>query len=43
MNTHGVSSIAELELMGNSNSGIAYLKKLELINFELELKLATTN
>jgi len=27
--------------MGISNSGIAYLKKTELINFDLELKFAT--
>jgi len=42
---HGVNSIPELELLGNSNSnfgiGIAYLKKVELINLELEVKFAT--
>ena len=43
MTRHGVNSILELEFMGNSNIGIAYLKKreLELINLELELKFAT--
>jgi len=36
---------AELELIDNSNSciGIAYFKKMELINFELELQFATKN
>jgi len=42
-----VNSITELELMGKSNSNtgivIAYLKNLELINLELELKFATKN
>ena len=33
---HHVNSIAELELMGNSNSKIYYLKKMELINLELK-------
>jgi len=39
----GVNSILEYELISNSNSGIAYLKKkdLELINLELEF--ATKN
>ena len=36
------SQALELELMGNSRIGIAYLKKMEmeLINLELELKFA---
>jgi len=33
---YGLSSIPELELMGNSGIGIAYLKKRELINLELK-------
>jgi len=42
-NKHGVNSITELELMGNSNSGIgtAYLKKMELELINLELEFAT--
>jgi len=31
---HGVNSV--LELKGNSGIGIAYLKKMELIKFELK-------
>ena len=38
---HGVNSIPELELIVNSNSGIDYLKIMELRNFELELKFPT--
>jgi len=40
---HGVNSVPELELMGNSKSGIAYLKKmeLELIKLNLEFMFAT--
>jgi len=37
-------SVPELELMGNSNFGIAYLKKkdgMELESINLELKFAT--
>jgi len=41
INRHGVKSILELELMSNPNSGIAYLKKMELMN--LALKFATKN
>jgi len=29
--------------MGNSNYGIAYLKKMELINFELKFAIKTIN
>ena len=41
--TWGVNSIPELELMINSEIGIAYLKRMEskLINLELGLKFAT--
>jgi len=37
----GVSSLPEMELTINSRVGIDYLKKLELINFELESKFPT--
>jgi len=40
---HGVSSIPELKLIGNSEIGFGYLKKmqLELINWGMEVRFAT--
>jgi len=40
---HGFSSIPELELLGNSNSGIVYLKKIGIDKFGIGIEACYKN